>query len=159
MVITSTGVRAPAARVIACAALVAVLAGCAANGRTAIRDGVAQTTNDANARNASAVRSDVDNLLRTLESAVRNGDLTAAQAQVIADAARAVRDQAALLEPTPTPPPTPAPTRSVPPPTTRPPTTAPPTTAPPPSPPPTTRSPSPTPTPSAPPPSSPTPTP
>lgn len=100
---------------VAAALAAALLAGCSVDARDEIRGTVEDITLDANARDAGAVRRGVDELLRQLDTAVREGELTSAEAAQIAGLATRVRDAAALLEAEPTPTPTtesPSPTPS-----------------------------------------------
>lgn len=90
-----------------------LLAGCAGDARSSARDAVAEITEDANSRDADAVRRGVDELEQALIDAVGSGELDGPEADPIIAAARAVRERATLIEeqePEPTEEPTPEPT-------------------------------------------------
>ena len=119
-----------------------VLSGCAVDVRDEIRGTVEDITIDANARDADAVRRGVAELLDQLDRAVREGELTSAEAARIAEIAQRLADGAEALEPEPEP--TPSTTSPTPSPTTESPTPEPTTESPTPAP--TTQSPTPKPT-------------
>lgn len=92
--------------VVAAACAVLLLAGCSVNAKTQLREGVRNLTVDANGRNSAAVRADAESLLQTIAAAVRSGDITAVEGQRLTALATLIRDQAALVDTTPTPSPT-----------------------------------------------------
>ena len=119
-----------------------VLTGCSVDVRDEIRGTVEDITVDANARDADAVRRGVEDLLEQLERAVREGELTSAEAARIAEIAQRLAAGAEALDPEPEP--TPSTTSPTPSPTTESPTPEPTTESP--TPEPTTESPTPEPT-------------
>ncbi|HVM27750.1 MAG TPA: hypothetical protein VM433_08760, partial [Mycobacteriales bacterium] len=113
--------------------LTLVLSGCAVDARDEIRGKVGDITDAANARDADDVRRGVDELQRLLDSAVRNGEMSSAEAARIAELAALLRERADLLDEQPEPELTPEETEEPveepepePEPTTPPPTTPPP---------------------------------
>ncbi|HWH30699.1 MAG TPA: hypothetical protein VNU26_17390 [Mycobacteriales bacterium] len=110
-----------------------LLTGCSVDVRDEIRGTVEDITLDANARDADAVRRGVAELLDLLDRAVREGEMTSAEAARIAEIAQRLAAGAQALEPEPSPSPT-----------TTSPTPSPTTTSP--TPEPTTESPTPEPT-------------
>lgn len=118
------------------------LTGCSVDVRDEIRGTVEDITIDANARDADAVRRGVAELLDQLDRAVREGELSSADAARIAEIAQRLSDGAAALDPEPEPEPTT--TSPTPSPTTESPTPTPTTQSP--TPEPTTEEPTPEPT-------------
>lgn len=88
-------------------AVLLLASGCGVDARGELRSAVENITVDANARDADAVRTGVQDLLQRLEQAVRDGDVTRAEADRITALAIRLRDAAGLLEPAQTPSPTP----------------------------------------------------
>ncbi|MFP5219057.1 MAG: hypothetical protein ACLGIG_04870 [Actinomycetes bacterium] len=83
-----------------------LVSGCSVDARDEIRGTVEDITIDANARDADAVRRGVAELLDQLDRAVREGDLTSAEAARIAEIAQRLAAAAEALEPEPEPEPT-----------------------------------------------------
>lgn len=79
-------------------AAVLLLSGCAGDVRGDLRALVGDVTVSANAGDADAVRRGVSQLLARLEDAVRGGDVTPAEAEVIRDRALAVQAAADLID-------------------------------------------------------------
>ncbi len=89
----------------------ALLAGCSSSSPEAeVRRGVESVIVAANDEDAVGVRLAVDDLIALLRDQTQRGEITPQEAQAVANAARAVRDRADLLEVEPTPTPTPTPT-------------------------------------------------
>lgn len=93
--------------------LAVLLAGCAGDPQTSLRDAVADVVDEANARDAGGLRGALSNLRAEIDGQVRNGDLPTAEATRLLAILQQLEADAALLdapeEPSPSPTPSPTP--------------------------------------------------